>query len=193
MKRRCGYFVAWFVLGMSALLGFGCGNMKRQPNPRPLEDTDLFPNGTSAQTPPAHTVPHGARAPDDVVTTGIRNGALTTELPIPLTRELLVRGRERFNAYCAPCHGEDGYGRGIVVRRGFPTPPSYHEDRLRAAPIGHFFDVITHGYGVMYSYADRVSVDDRWAIAAYIRALQRSQHATVADLPEAERARLLQR
>lgn len=170
-----------------------CGNMQRQPSLRPLEDTDHFANGSSAQTPPAHTVPRGAPPPGDTFSTGARNGALTKVLPVPLTPEFLARGRERFNAYCAPCHGADGYGRGIVVRRGFPAPPSYHEARLRDAPIGHFFDVITHGYGVMYSYADRVSVEDRWAIAAYIRALQRSQHATLADVPPAHRAELTTR
>ncbi len=172
------------------LLPAACDNMKRQPSLRPLEATSHFADGTSAQTPPPHTVARDAPPPGDVLTTGVRNGALTGQLPLPLTPELLSRGRERFNAYCAPCHGEDGYGHGIVVRRGFPAPPSYHEPRLRTAPVGHFFDVITHGYGVMYSYADRVGVTDRWAIAAYIRALQRSQHATIADVPATERNRL---
>lgn len=180
---RAGHYMAAGV-ALWMLMVAGCDNMKRQPNLRPLEATDHFANGTAAQLPPAHTVARGSPAPRATLVTGVRNGALTDELPVPLTAELLARGRERFNAYCAPCHGEDGYGQGIVVRRGFPAPPSYHEDRLRRAPIGHFFDVITHGYGVMYPYADRVVVKDRWAIAAYIRALQRSQHATVADLPQ---------
>jgi len=173
-----------------ALLLAGCDNMKRQPNLRPMEGTDHFANGSSAQTPPAHTIIHGSPPPNDTFTTGVRNGALTNELPVPLTAELLGRGRERFNAYCAPCHGADGYGHGIVVRRGFPAPPSYHDDRLRNAPIGHFFDVMTHGYGVMYPYSDRVSIGDRWAIAAYIRALQLSQHATLADVPTEARSQL---
>ncbi|HWL16875.1 MAG TPA: cytochrome c [Opitutus sp.] len=179
-----------FLLAALASVLAGCDNMKRQPNLRAYEDTTHFASGSAAQRPPAHTVAHGSPPVGDVLTTGAREGRLVSEFPIPLTPELLARGRARFNAYCAPCHGEDGYGKGIVVRRGFPAPPSYHEPRLRDAPVGHFFDVITHGYGVMYSYADRVAVADRWAIAGYIRALQRSQHATLADLPEAERRKL---
>ncbi|HLV81420.1 MAG TPA: cytochrome c, partial [Chthonomonadaceae bacterium] len=91
--------------------------------------------------------------------------------------------QQRFDIYCSPCHGQAGYVDGMIVQRGFPAPPSYHSDRLRKAPIGHFFDVMTNGYGIMYSYADRVTVPDRWAIAAYIRALQRSQDATLRDVP----------
>ena len=102
-----------------------------------------------------------------------------------LTAALLARGRERFDIYCSPCHGLDGQGDGMVVQRGFPRPPSYLEPRLLAAPAGTFYDAITKGYGVMYSYASRVEPRDRWAIVAYIRALQLSQHATLADAPEA--------
>jgi mono/diheme cytochrome c family protein len=112
-----------------------------------------------------------------------RNGSI----PIPVTRELLVRGRERFNAFCSPCHGKLGDGNGMIVQRGFPHPPSYHIDRLRQAPDGHFYDVITNGFGVMYSYAARVAPEDRWAITAYIRALQLSQNASTNDLPAQER------
>ncbi|HXF09764.1 MAG TPA: cytochrome c, partial [Desulfuromonadaceae bacterium] len=102
----------------------------------------------------------------------------------------LERGRQRFEINCAPCHGETGDGNGIVVQRGFPAPPSYHIDRLRDAPAGHFFDVMTRGYGVMFSYASRVSPEDRWAIVAYIRALQLSQHTTIADVATNELTRL---
>ena len=97
------------------------------------------------------------------------------------TREVLERGRQRYDIYCAPCHARTGEGNGMIVQRGFPAPPSYHIDRLRQAPVGHFYDVITHGYGIMYPYANRVSVEDRWAIASYIRAIQLSQHAAAAD------------
>ncbi len=100
---------------------------------------------------------------------------------MPVTRQSLARGRERFNIYCAVCHGATGDGNGMIVQRGFPQPPSFHDQRLRDAPAGHFVDVITNGYGVMYSYASRVAPEDRWAIAAYIRALQLSQHAASAD------------
>lgn len=178
------------TLSLAVILLAGCDNMKDQRNLRAFEGTTHFANGSSAQPPPAHTIARGTPAPDDVAATGQRDGAPVTKIPVPLTPALLSRGRERFNAYCAPCHGEDGYGRGIVVRRGFPAPPSYHEQRLRDAPAGHFFAVITHGYGVMYSYADRVAVPDRWAIVAYIRALQRSQHATLTDVPPDRRAEL---
>jgi mono/diheme cytochrome c family protein len=105
----------------------------------------------------------------------------------PVTLALLERGQERYRIYCTPCHSELGDGRGMIVQRGFPPPPSYHIDRLRSAPVQHFYDVITDGHGVMYSFAERVQPADRWAIAAYIRALQRSQNATVADLDQGER------
>ncbi len=110
--------------------------------------------------------------------------------PLPPTAALLQRGRERFDIYCAPCHGRSGYGDGMVVRRGFPAPPSYHTDALRHAPDSHFYQVITHGYGVMYPYAARVSPRDRWAIVAYIRALQLSQHAPRDVLTAQDLARL---
>jgi mono/diheme cytochrome c family protein len=108
----------------------------------------------------------------------------------PLTLALLQRGQERFRIYCTPCHSELGDGHGMIVRRGFPPPPSYHIDRLRSAPIQHFYDVITAGYGAMYPFADRIQPRDRWAIAAYIRALQTSQDATLANVPTAERGDL---
>ena len=98
--------------------------------------------------------------------------------------QLLARGQERYGIYCSPCHGLSGNGDGMIVRRGFPAPPSYHSARLRAAPAKHFFDVITNGYGVMYSYAARVEPRDRWAIVAYIRALQESRNAKLADIPD---------
>jgi mono/diheme cytochrome c family protein len=110
--------------------------------------------------------------------------------PFPVTRATLDRGRQRYNIYCMPCHGLAGYGDGMVVQRGFSPPPSFHNDRLRQAPVGHFVDVITNGYGAMYSYAARVGPADRWAITAYIRALQLSQHASVADVPPDELQKL---
>jgi len=112
------------------------------------------------------------------------------DFPFPITREVLERGQQRFEIYCAVCHGRTGDGNGMIVQRGFPPPPSYHIDRLRQAPVGHFFDVMTHGYGVMYSYAARVEPRDRWAIAAYIRVLQLSHNAKLQDVPAPERARL---
>jgi len=110
--------------------------------------------------------------------------------PPPVTAALLARGQQRFDIFCAPCHGRTGDGHGMIVARGFPAPPSYHIDRLRQAPAQHFYDVITNGYGVMFSYAQRVPPDDRWAIAAYIRALQASQNMPVASLTPEQRAAL---
>lgn len=115
---------------------------------------------------------------------------LTATNPLPINRETLERGRERFDIYCSPCHSVAGDGDGMIVRRGFPSPPSYHTDRLREAPDAHFYSVITNGYGMMYSYADRVAPNDRWAIVAYIRALQLSQNARVDDVPPERRAEL---
>lgn len=185
---RCIQSFATAITAAAVLLG-GCRNMKKQPNFRAMEPNPHFANGTTAHLPPANTVPRGASF-DPLPAGPLDQIESLTALPVPLTRELLQRGQERFDIYCAVCHGPDGYGRGIVPRRGFPAPPSFHDDRLRSAPIGHFYAVMTRGYGVMYSYADRVPAADRWAIAAYIRALQRSQHATLADVPPDARSQL---
>lgn len=126
-----------------------------------------------------------AKTPDNTVQFEAKPAA-----PPPVTLALLERGQQRFRIYCTPCHSELGDGHGMIVQRGFPPPPSYHIDRLRAAPVEHFYDVITHGYGAMYSYANRVQPDDRWAIAAYIRALQLSQHASIDDVPADQRGKL---
>jgi len=117
-------------------------------------------------------------------------GALMDKFPFPVTEEVLLRGQERYDIYCAPCHGRTGYGDGMIVRRGFSQPPSYHQARLREAPVGHYFDVITNGFGAMYPYGDRITPEDRWAIIAYIRALQLSQDANINDVPAAERSQL---
>ncbi len=168
-----------------SLAGFvgACGNMKDQRNFHPDDPSTHFRDGTSARLAPAHTVRRDST--DRLTANAFDNGQLEAiaALPVPLTQDLLNRGQERYNIDCAVCHGTDGYGTGIVVRRGFPSPPSFHDDRLRQANLGHFVNVITNGYGVMYPYRDRVLESDRWAIAAYIRALQRSQHATLTDVP----------
>ncbi len=137
-----------------------------------------------------NTVARGHLDTDEAFYTGKIGTNLVTTFPFPITREVLERGRERFDIYCSPCHARTGDGKGMIVQRGFPPPPSYHIDRLRQAPAGHFFDVMTQGYGVMYSYAARVEPADRWAIAAYIRALQRSHDATLANVPPEQRVRL---
>ena len=181
------------LLALAVLLA-GCEklarNMYDQPRYKPLHESRLFPDGTSARSPVPGTVP--AASGNLAGTSSGRIGAeeearrardeTAKENPYPITLALLRRGRERFDIYCAPCHSPVGDGDGMVARRGFPHPPSYHIDRLRKAPDRHFFDVISQGYGVMRPYADRVPADDRWAIVAYIRALQLSQYARVEDL-----------
>ena len=168
------------------VLGVACHQkMAEQPRCEPLGTSPLFADGKCAREPVAGTVPRG----------GGRDVAATLDpkadrLPVPVTRALLARGHERFDIYCAPCHDRVGTGRGAIVRRGYTAPPSLHEDRLRAAPVGHFVDVMTRGWGAMPSYAAQVPAADRLAIAAYIRALQRSQHATLADVPPEARGRL---
>lgn len=113
-------------------------------------------------------------------------GATMTKFPFPVDKKVLLRGQERYNIYCSPCHGMTGDGDGMIVRRGFSQPPTYHQTRLRKAPVGHFFDVITNGYGAMYSYGSRIEPEDRWAIVAYVRALQLARDAKVSDVPEKE-------
>jgi mono/diheme cytochrome c family protein len=161
------------------LAASSCDQMRHQSRYDYAEETRLFADGKSLQAPPDGTV-----ARDDPAW----KSALADRPP--MTAELLARGRERYGIYCAVCHDAAGYGQGIVPSRGFPYPPSYHIDRLRSAPSSYFVDVITQGHGAMYSYADRVSPADRWAIAAYIRALQLSQDVPVADLSDVERTRL---
>lgn len=165
-------------------------DMFEQPKSDPLGPSDFFQNGADSRPIPLHTVARGHLDNDEAFYTGMIGTNLVTTFPFPVTRETLERGREYFEIYCLPCHGESGEGNGIAVQRGFPAPPSYHIDRLRNAPIGHFFDVMTRGYGVMYPYASRVTPEERWAIAAYIRALQLSQHAALSDVPTNEIAQL---
>jgi mono/diheme cytochrome c family protein len=157
---------------------------------KPYEQIDFFENRGVSQHPPAGTVARGQDRADEPTFYGTQNGTLVTYNPImaaattPAAKKAVIeRGQERYNIYCQPCHGLGGYGDGMIVQRGMAKPPSYHSDRLRAAPEGHYFDVMTNGYGSMYSYANRVPTQDRWAIAAYIRVLQLSQNATAADVP----------
>ena len=178
-----------WALGLAVASLGACDNMQHQSNLRPFAGSAQFADGTSARTPPVHTIPAGPRE-SEVFLTGRRDAQWVTDLPLPLTRALLERGRERFNIECALCHGEDGEGRGIVVRCGFPAPPSLETAALRSAPAGALFDAITRGYGAMYPAADRVAPPDRWAIVAYIRALQFAQQAPLAALTPGDRARL---
>jgi hypothetical protein len=180
------------VLGACALLLVACRQqMFQQPSYRPYQPSSFFADGTSARPVPADTVARGQLRDDPLLFTGKdASGQDATEFPFPITREVLTRGQQRFNVYCTPCHGFAGDGDGMVVRRGFTTPPTYHSDRLRQAPVGYFFRVISNGFGSMPSYATQVAASDRWAIIAYIRALQLSQAAPLVDVPPDARARL---
>ena len=171
----------------------GCRlDMHVQPRYNPYDPSDFFADGLSARMPVAGTVPRGelTLGPNELLYTGKVNGQPSELFPFPVTMEIVERGRERFDVFCSPCHGFSGDGDGMIIQRGFPRPPSFHEDRMRAAPAGHYFDVITNGFGVMYPYGYRVPPRDRWAIIAYIRALQLSRQAPVADLPDEARAKL---
>lgn len=189
------------LLTAYCLLTIGCGvrfDMQDQPRYKAYKKSDFFADGRASRDQVEGTVARGqlrenkafytgkidnpdASAPVQSMTDASGNTLVTTfpnsidEFPVPVTKELVERGRERYNIYCIVCHGPVGNGDGMVVRRGFPQPPTYHDDRLRNAPVGHFFDVITNGWGKMGSYAYQVQPADRWAIVAYIRALQVSQ------------------
>jgi mono/diheme cytochrome c family protein len=180
------------LLAASCLLVvIGCRQqMADQPSYRPLQKSSFFGDERSARPLIPGTVAQGQLKADEPFSTGKSGGELITALPVPLTKELLVRGRERFNIFCSPCHDRTGGGNGMIAQRGYRHPPSYHIDRLRQAPIGHFFDVITNGFGAMSDYAAQIPPADRWAIAAYIRALQLSQNATLADVPPEARPQI---
>ena len=187
-KKAGGYLA--LVLIPVALLTSCRLDMHLQPKYNPEVPSTFFGDGRSGREPVTGTVAQGELRIDELLYAGKIDGKIADVFPFPITVADLNRGRERFNIYCTPCHGYTGDGDGMVVQRGFPAPPSYHIDRLRQAPAGHFFDVMTHGFGLMYSYAASVSPEDRWRIAAYIRALQLSQHASMTDLLPAEQQEL---
>jgi mono/diheme cytochrome c family protein len=190
--RRIGW--SWLILCVTA----GCAQeMANQPRFEPLERCSVFSNGLSSREPVPGTIARGQLQLDDAFYLGKVNGELVTELPEKALAgrtldELVARGRERFSVFCTQCHGQIGGGIGgdpryelavgMVVRRGFPSPPTYHQERLRQAPIGHFFDVITNGLGRMSAHGYLIAPEDRWAIAAYIRTLQLSQYAPPSEL-----------
>lgn len=165
-------------------------DMHNAPRYEPLEASTFFADGRGSRTLVANTVARGTLREDTHLYQGKIDGQLAGVFPMPVTAEVMARGRERFNVFCSPCHGRTGQGNGIVVQRGFRAPPSYHEERLRNAPVGYFFDVMTNGFGAMSDYAAQVPVADRWAIASYIRALQLSQRATIDEVPAERRADL---
>ena len=175
----------WLAWGLGIVALTGCHwDLWDQDKYEPLEQGDFWGEGeTSSRTLVAGTVPFGADAAklDTAYFAGQdANGDFITDLParVELTRDFLERGQARYQIYCSPCHGDQGLGNGMITKRGFPAPPSYTDQRLLESPIGYYFDVMTNGFGRMYSYASRIPVEDRWAIAAYVRVLQLSQNAT---------------
>jgi len=181
----------WVCVPLASILVAGCRqDMHVQPRYEPEDPSTFFADGRSERPPVEGTVARGQLRTDELLYTGRVNGAVADLFPFAITASNLSRGRERYNIYCSPCHDYTGSGNGMIVQRGFPSPPSFHIERLRQAPAGHFFEVMTNGFGLMYSYASRVSPDDRWRIAAYIRALQLSQHGSAGDVPESQRLAL---
>ena len=188
-----GAVLAASLLAAVSLAATGCDmlDMYDQPRYEPLEASEFFADGGSARPLVEGTIPRGWLREDEALYTGKLNGEFVSKLPVPVDRQLFERGRERFNIYCSVCHSRTGDGDGMIVRRGFRKPPSLvTTERLLEAPAGHFFDVMTNGFGAMPSYASRVSPEDRWAIVAYIRALQLGQNGRIEDAPEEERKAL---
>lgn len=175
---------------MLSIGAFGCRqDMHDQPRYEPLEASKFFADGMASRQLPEGTVARGHLGEDVAFATGKdAGGTVVAELPMPATKQLLERGHQRFDIYCSACHGRLGDGHGMAVRRGFKQPPSFHDERLVNSPVGYYFDVMTHGFGVMPSYAPSIPPEDRWAIAAYVRALQLSQRAHLADLAPQDRA-----
>lgn len=186
MKRILQILLSLILVTVSA-----CGqNMIDQEKFKPLAGTPFFADGRSARVPVDGSVARGHLNENELLHTGMIDGKLSDSFPIPVTEQLLARGRERYTIFCAPCHGASGEGNGLVVQRGFKTPPSYLDERLRAVPAGHFVDVMKVGIGQMSSYADRVNAADRWAIAGYIRALQLASRMPTESLDAKDRERL---
>jgi mono/diheme cytochrome c family protein len=175
-----------------ALLGaWGCRqDMHDQPKYRGFRESRFFQDQRSARPLVEGVVARGRLRDDEGFFTGARGGAFLDAFPIRIDDSTLARGQDRFNVFCSPCHDRTGGGQGVVVRRGFKQPPSFHIDRLRTAPPGYFFNVMSAGLGQMPDYATQLAPRDRWAVVAYIRALQLSQHGSVEDVPEPDRARL---
>ncbi len=180
------------AIALIALSATGCRmDMHDQPKVQPYEKSAFFTDGRAARPLPAGTVARGRLDVDTWFYEGkTATGELVALFPAPVTRADLERGRERFDVYCSPCHDRTGGGEGMIVQRGYVEPTSFHDERLREASPGYFFNAITNGFGVLPSYAKQVATDDRWAIVAYIKALQLSQNAKLSDVPPEEVARL---
>lgn len=189
-KRRLRSLLAVAAVSV-ALVSVGCRQkMAQQPYYDPYEASEFFADGQSARVPVEGTVARGHLRNDDHLWTGRVDGQLVNTYPFEITEQVLERGRERYDIYCTPCHGEAGLGNGIVVRRGYRTPPSFLDPKFADLPVGHYVDVMTNGFGAMPTYASQVRPEDRWAIAAYIQALQLSQSVNIEQLPPDRQAEL---
>jgi cytochrome c len=165
-------------------------DMHDQPKYRAYSYSSFWNDSRSMRPRVDNTIARGQLKIDSAMHRGRAGDQFVNEIPYKLTRDFVARGQQRYDIYCAPCHGGTGDGEGMVVQRGFKHPPTYHQDRLRNQPVGYIYDVITNGYGSMISYASRIPVQDRWAIVAYVKALQLSQNANVSEVPEADRSKL---
>lgn len=183
MARRVNLVIA--LIGALALTG--CTDMYNESRVKPLEESRFYPDRQASRSLVEGTVPRGMADATNPFHTGMEGGRPLTAIPVTIDGALLARGQDRYNTFCSPCHGRTGEGTGIIVQRGFPKPASFHDDTLRARPAGYYFDVITNGFGRMYSYAASIPVADRWAIVAYVRALQLSRRVEAARLTAAER------
>ncbi len=186
---------AWRVIAavLMLVLVAACGDdMAVQAKCPPLGEIQGFKDGACAQPLPDGVVAANAVVDNDALTTGKVNGQYVTTIPIALSESVLQRGQNRFNVYCQPCHGAAGYGDGVLTKYEFPAPPSFHTDALRNEPVGFYFDVITNGFARMYPYATQLNEPDRWAVVAYIRALQLSQHTPAKSLPASDQEQLPQ-
>ncbi len=192
MRARRATAVPVLAGALIALALAGCRqDMHNQPKVKPLTKSDFFADGSSSRPLPAGTVARGYLRDDTAYYSGRIGDQFISDFPMPVTHQILQRGQERFNIFCSPCHSRLGDGRGMIVRRGYKQPPSFHEQRLRDQPPAYFFDVMTNGFATMPSYASQIPVEDRWAIAAYVRALQLSRSLHLADLTPSDRAALM--
>ena len=182
-----------FLTGLSFLILLpACRQeMANEPGHKTLGESPFFPDHRLARPLPVGVVARGFLDEDELLYTGKVDGKLATTFPFPITTNVLARGRDRYNIFCSPCHDHVGTGNGMAVQRGFRSrPPTFHQDRLRDAPSGHFFDVISNGFGAMNDYSAQIKPPDRWAIVAYIRVLQLSQDENVQNLPSEDRQEL---
>lgn len=178
--RRAAKLLALCVAAAGFVSGCERNDMMNQPRHEPLEQSDFFADKQSSRPMVPGTIARGQLVPNNMRFAGLPEGPTPEVFPFEITKADLERGRQRFEIYCQVCHGATGDADGMIVRRGFVKPPSFHEQRLKDAPVGHYFDVITNGFGAMYSYNDRIFPEDRWRIAAYIRVLQLAQDKAVA-------------